>query len=224
MSEPSIDGPRQPAGPPRESDADRCDKGRKTMTNEATHPSARVDRRTFNSRDDILDAAQRIVERDGAAHLRIDGVAREAGLSKGGVLYNFPNKHSLLKGMLDRMLETTIPKIEAARKELADGPNPTLRAIIKTTANKECIDPALSRAILAVAAEDPDMLAPLHAEFAQRWEQIQHECTDFETAALLWAAADGLMFHALLGIGIFSPEKRAELLQKLDHLAATTCN
>jgi AcrR family transcriptional regulator len=192
------------------------------MTDEVTRTTARVDRRTSNSRDEILDAAQRIVERAGAGNLTIDGVAREAGLSKGGVLYNFPNKERLLKGMLDRMLENTIPMIDAFREEFAGGPNPTLRAIIKTTANKECMDPALSRAVLAVAAEDPEMLAPLRQELAKRWEQVRQECEDRDMAALVWAAADGLMFHALLDISVFPPEERAELLQKLDELAATT--
>ncbi|WP_159588684.1 TetR/AcrR family transcriptional regulator [Chelativorans xinjiangense] len=190
---------------------------------ETTTTTARADRRASNSSEEILDAAQRIVKRDGAAHLTIDGVAREAGLSKGGVLYNFPNKERLLKGMLDRMLQNTIQLLEAFREEFADGPNPTLRAIIRTTANKECLDPTLSRAILAVAAEDPEMLTPLHAELAKRWEQVRQECEDRDMAALLWAAADGLMFHALLDIGIFPPEKRAELLEKLDELAATAC-
>jgi AcrR family transcriptional regulator len=192
------------------------------MTDEVTGTTARVDRRTSNSRDEILDAAQRIVERDGAGNLTIDGVAREAGLSKGGVLYNFPTKERLLKSMLDRMLENTIPMIDAFREEFAGGPNPTLRAMIKTTANKECVDPALSRAVLAVAAEDPEMLAPLRQELAKRWEQVRQECEDRDMAALVWTAADGLMFHALLDISVFSPEKRAELLQKLDELAATT--
>ncbi|WP_274427238.1 TetR/AcrR family transcriptional regulator [Chelativorans sp. YIM 93263] len=193
------------------------------MTNETTNMTARADRRASKSRDEILDAAQRIVERDGAGNLTIDGVAREAGFSKGGVLYNFPNKECLLKGMLNRMLQNKMPQLDAYREEFAGGPHPTLRAIIKTTANKECLDPALSRAILAVAAEDPDMLAPLHAELARRWEQVREECADRDMAALLWAAADGLMYHALMDIGIFPPEKRAELLQKLDELAATAC-
>lgn len=197
--------------------------GRTELTDETISTVARVDRRASNSRDDILDAAQRIVARDGAGNLTIDGVAREAGLSKGGVLYNFPNKEQLLNGMLNRMLENAVPLIEGFREQLADGPNPTLRALIRTSAQKECMDPALSRAILAVAAEDPEMLAPLHAELARRWEQIRGECTDWDTAALLWTAADGLMFHALMGISIFPPEKRAELLARLDHLAATTC-
>jgi len=44
----------------------------------------------------IIAAARRIVQRDGVAHLTIEAVAREAGFSKGGVLYHFPTKDSLI--------------------------------------------------------------------------------------------------------------------------------
>jgi AcrR family transcriptional regulator len=45
------------------------------------------------------------VKRDGLAHLAIEAVAREAGFSKGGVLYHFPTKESLIEGMITSFLE-----------------------------------------------------------------------------------------------------------------------
>ena len=53
----------------------------------------------------IIAAARRIVQRDGVAHLTIEALAREAGLSKGGVLYHFPTKDSLIEGMITSFLE-----------------------------------------------------------------------------------------------------------------------
>ena len=50
------------------------------------------------SHDNILDAAQRVAGREGAGNLTLDKVACECGLSKGGLLYNFPNKEALLAG------------------------------------------------------------------------------------------------------------------------------
>ncbi len=43
-------------------------------------------------RSALLDAAERVVLRDGAGQLTMDAVAAEAGVSKGGVLYAFPSK------------------------------------------------------------------------------------------------------------------------------------
>lgn len=57
-----------------------------------------------NASPRILGAARAIAHREGAGKITIDAVAREADLSKGGVLYNFPTKRALLAGLLDEML------------------------------------------------------------------------------------------------------------------------
>ena len=57
----------------------------------------------ISSKDRILDAAERVVLRDGGGHLTLDAVAHEAALSKGGVLYNFPTKEDLIRGMIARL-------------------------------------------------------------------------------------------------------------------------
>src|SRR5687767_7614478 len=56
------------------------------------------------TRQRLLEAANRIVRRDGGARLTLDAVAAEAGVSKGGVLYHFPNKDALIGAMLDLLL------------------------------------------------------------------------------------------------------------------------
>lgn len=55
-----------------------------------------------SSRERILDAASELVRELGAARLTLDAVAERAKLSKGGLLYNFPNKDALLLAMLGR--------------------------------------------------------------------------------------------------------------------------
>ena len=40
----------------------------------------------------------------GAGKLTLDAVAERAGLSKGGLLYNFPTKDALLQAMIQRMM------------------------------------------------------------------------------------------------------------------------
>lgn len=61
-------------------------------------------RRQTIDRDGLLDAAERVVLRDGATHLTIDAVAREAGVSKGGVLYAFETKDTLIDTMMRRVV------------------------------------------------------------------------------------------------------------------------
>ena len=53
----------------------------------------------------ILDASERVVLRDGVGHLTLEAAATEAGLSKGGVLYHFPTRDSLVAAMVTRIIE-----------------------------------------------------------------------------------------------------------------------
>ena len=57
-------------------------------------PSARGRK---SSREKILDAAAELVAEIGAGRLTLEAVAEKAGLSKGGLLYNFPTKDALLQ-------------------------------------------------------------------------------------------------------------------------------
>ena len=49
----------------------------------------------------ILDAAEAIVRRAGVAALTLEAAAREAGVSKGGLLYHYGSKEALLTGLLN---------------------------------------------------------------------------------------------------------------------------
>ena len=59
-------------------------------------------RRQSIDRGDLLDAAERVVLREGAVNLTIDAVAKEAQVSKGGVLYAFATKDALIDAMFVR--------------------------------------------------------------------------------------------------------------------------
>src|SRR5258708_3247444 len=52
------------------------------------------------SRDEILEAAIRVAVRDGVVASTLDQVAREAGVSKGGLIYHVASKDDLVREML----------------------------------------------------------------------------------------------------------------------------
>lgn len=53
----------------------------------------------------ILDAANRILTRQGLAGATVEAIAAEAGMSKGGVLHYFPSKEKLLAGAVQRQVD-----------------------------------------------------------------------------------------------------------------------
>lgn len=60
--------------------------------------------RTSN-RDKVINAALRVIERDGVAALSYESVAAESGLTKGGVLYHFASREELLEALHERFAE-----------------------------------------------------------------------------------------------------------------------
>ena len=60
----------------------------------------------------------------GAAHLTLDAVACKAGVSKGGLIHNFPTKDALLEAMVVRLLAAWKDRYEqaAAAAGRATGP------------------------------------------------------------------------------------------------------
>ncbi|MFN4087600.1 MAG: TetR/AcrR family transcriptional regulator [Alphaproteobacteria bacterium] len=177
--------------------------------------STRPTRGRPDSRSRILDAAQTIAGRDGAAHVTLDAVARESGLSKGGVLYNFPNKDALIGGMVQRLIETIAPVIEDYRRDNAHFPCPTLRAMILATGMRDAIEPGVKMAILAAAAENPALLDPVRREYERNHRLVLEESRDAPAAMLLWAALDGIMFQTLLGMAPYDAEERQRMLDRL---------
>jgi AcrR family transcriptional regulator len=52
----------------------------------------------------LLDAAESILEKHAYGDLSLDRIAEVSGLSKGGLLYHFPTKDSVLMALVERLI------------------------------------------------------------------------------------------------------------------------
>ena len=170
-----------------------------------------------NTKRVVLDAAAKVVQHTGAGHLTIEGVAREAGLSKGGVLYHFPNKKALLEGMLQSLIDG----IDARAHEDADREEPNiLRALVRAESTQSDAERAMSRAILAAAAEDPELLAPARRYFTDVYAQLRSTAVDLDSASVVFLALQGLVFMHMLDLSPLSAAETASAQAAMDRLAA----
>src|SRR6478752_5817086 len=55
------------------------------------------------ARDAVLDACEALLIEVGERAATLDAVAKRAGVSKGGLLYHFPNKEAMISSLLERM-------------------------------------------------------------------------------------------------------------------------
>lgn len=70
-------------------------------------------RRKEIDRDHILDSAEEIILESGGRQFTLDAVAARAGISKGGLVYNFATKDELIAAALDRELARFLEAVDA---------------------------------------------------------------------------------------------------------------
>lgn len=175
----------------------------------------------------LLDAAERLVAERGAAHVTLEAVAAEAGVSKGGLLYHFPCKTALLEGMVQRRLSDLEQRtaLDLARMWHADGPPPpALRVTARLRAQLELCgtDRAIGAAMLAAAAGNPSLLDPCRRRNREILDEMASLPCGFEQAAVLHLAIDGLLFSELLQVSPFTPAERERVIASIV-AAAESC-
>lgn len=120
-------------------------------------------------RDRVFCAVVAVALDQGFGHVTMDAVARQAKLSKGGLLYYFPNKAELIQAMLARYSgwENT-PQCKPDKGSSAGGIDPFAVAVLVAAAE----DPSL----LACAADCPGQEASGDdkAAFSARWRLFCH--------------------------------------------------
>lgn len=181
---------------------------------------------TLQTIDLILTAAERVVLRNGVTRLTLEAVAREAKLSKGGLLYHFATKEALIQAMLDRLIQYY--ECEIAQQQRDDtAPGRWTRAYVRTT-----VEPMLSypgeaafpkskevgAALIAAAATNPQLLEPLRERFRVWQRAIERDGIGSTRATVVRLAVDGLWLADVLGIWAPSDKLRRQVLNELIRL------
>ncbi|MBZ5582555.1 MAG: TetR/AcrR family transcriptional regulator [Acidobacteriia bacterium] len=173
-----------------------------------------------NTKNKILNAAESIALRDGAARLTLDAVALEAGLSKGGVLYNYPSKDALVRGMVGRLIEQT--EAEMVRIAQSD-PEPRgrlLRSYLTVTFPENGSAQAahgnqVAAVLLTAILTNPSLLEPVRRHFIEIERRLMAEGTEEYMVHIVRLAADGLWLSEMLHMPGPEGEARHAVIRQL---------
>ncbi|MEU0067864.1 helix-turn-helix domain-containing protein, partial [Streptomyces albidoflavus] len=80
-----------------------------------------------SKRTQILDAAARLVQREGVKSVTFDAVAAEAGLTKGGLLYHFASREELVRAIHQHLADRWEADLVAAAGKPAAEASPAER-------------------------------------------------------------------------------------------------
>lgn len=172
--------------------------------------------RSEGTRGRLLAAAERLVLREGAARLTLDAVAKEAGVSKGGLLYHFPGKGDLVSEMVEHLaMERFEREVE---DRVSDGePGEWVRAYVEATFEPadEDRNAAVRSGLFAAVANDPSLLNPIRERYEVLQERAENDGVDPAAATIARLASDGLWFLELFDIPGVEGDLREKVLARL---------
>jgi AcrR family transcriptional regulator len=188
---------------------------------------AQVSHPATDARTRILDAAEAIVRARGVPGLTLEAAAREAGVSKGGLLYHFGSKEALLSALLARLAEFVSQDFVEAMERQPPGPGRVARAMLawglevsQAEADERC-DRAAA-VFLAAFHHDPALLDPIRDVVAGLREAVAADGLPPGHGMAVMAAMDGLFMARIFGMYELAPEERKAMHAALSRLIEPT--
>lgn len=163
-------------------------------------------------------AALELVGELGANHVSLDAVAERAGVSKGGLLYNFPTKADLLKALVALHLVEADVRRADAEVRLSGARNRTACAHLDAVGLELCKEKAPS-GFLAAVAENPDLLAPVRAHNAALVERLRTG-DDPVLGLIAFLAVEGLRSGDVFEVNVLTPSERRAVVERLRAMLA----
>lgn len=172
------------------------------------------------ARESVLDAFARILVDEGERAATMEATAREAGVSKGGLLYHFASKEALEGGLIERLELLSKEDIESI-KQSPEGPVAAfVRTSVHTGSTLDLTIIAVGRLAQNGNAHAADALLRLRL----LWEEaLRPQARDETALQLIMLVSDGLYFNNALAIGaVPGPSLDAEALDALIRLVEAT--
>jgi AcrR family transcriptional regulator len=168
-----------------------------------------------NSRERILEAAAEVARNVGPGHLSLEAVAQRAGVSKGGLLYNFPTKAKLMQGLVEKHLG----EMEAALDEASSRGEPLLSALLHVIENSSAEDRPPAAWLFSAIAEDPSFLEPINRFRGSLLKRLRAQGGNLGDILMVFMAMEGLQCMKLFDTDLLSPQERSVLFERAHAIA-----
>jgi AcrR family transcriptional regulator len=167
----------------------------------------------------VLDAAERVVARDGATRLTLDAVAAEAGIAKASVLYDYKTKQALIKAVIEHRMATEVNRLRSFIDREGDKPDAAILGLI-TAVEKESSDLNRNVALdLAVALNQHDDLRDsIRENFGAFFDGVETTSARPRQAKVAFLALEGLKLIESFGFYEWEQRERDQLIEDIRSL------
>jgi AcrR family transcriptional regulator len=186
----------------------------------AAPPPAAAPRRV--DRNAVLDAAEEVVLRDGIGRLTLEAVAREATLSKSGLLHHFRSKDALLDALVHRRIDEWIEETREGYEATPPGRGRAVRGMLTTClSSTDHWTDAMRRGstvLVAALVANPKYATHIRQTNAHLRSRFEGDGLPMGVCDLVQLAVNGIWFDWILGLSEWTPDRLAEVRTAIAHL------
>ncbi|WP_310829035.1 TetR/AcrR family transcriptional regulator [Paenibacillus pedocola] len=168
-----------------------------------------------SKRSVILTAASFVIRNQGVEKLTLEAVAKEAGVSKGGLLHHFSNKNALIQGLVEELTDGFVTDVQERAAISAVNEGKWSRAYTESVACDIKDGNGISTALTAALFSKPELLGKLQEQYALWQKDIENDGIDPVRSTIVRLAADGLWFSEMFSFGNLDAELREKVIQEL---------
>lgn len=151
------------------------------------------------TREKLIEAAIRTVHEHGVSSLTLEAVAREAAVSKGGLLHHFRSKDALIEAILRQLFTEFASQVQHFYDLEPEGKGRWLKAYIRATYQDNPLPLALLKLLMSAVAENAALLALVQADFALWQTRLANDGVSPARAVIIRQACDAYWSEQLLG-------------------------
>ncbi|TRZ38597.1 TetR/AcrR family transcriptional regulator [Niallia circulans] len=163
----------------------------------------------------IIETAKRLIHEQGITSLTLDAVAKKASISKGGLLYHYPSKEALMKGIAIAIFEDLENCMaEYAEKDPIEAGKWT-RAMIEVTKDDLEHNAELNVAVMASSLLDETVAESISNSYQRALTKLDNDGISPVTASVIRLALDGLYYSQMLGVAPLNNTRQYAVLDQL---------
>lgn len=166
---------------------------------------------SVETREKILAAVETVLDHEPGLSFSLDSIAKRAGVSKGGLLYHFKTKQSLLLGLVDRFVSQFDFLVESKRLQNKISYS---RAYVEASLHPGSVK--AMRAIIGVACVDEKLLRALKTAYRRWHHELAQDLGDDTKALSLRLTIDGFLLASLASLNAPSPHELGFVLKSID--------
>ena len=169
--------------------------------------------------EEILNAAEFVVARDGAARLTLEAVAARAGVSKASVVYDFKSKQALIEAVIRRAVKNDNAFNDGVTQGLGNIPSAVIRGRI-AAASEPFPDEfrAVALNLCAALAQDAQLRTAIQVNQTAVIDGIMKTSASPRGALLAYLALEGLKLLESLDYHTWPKAERAKILREINWL------